>query len=487
MAAFQVKRASVSGIDDPAHTISKLVWETPLLTSGELPIVNGGTGAATAAAARTNLGLGNVDNTSDAAKPISAATQTALNAKASLTHTHAIADITGLQAALANAGGSVTDPELLAIAGLTSAANTFAYFTGSGTAALAALSPFARTFLGDADAAAVRTTLGVPATVHTHVIADITGLQAALNAGAISDPELIALAGLTSAANKLPYFTGAGTAALADLSIFARTFLDDADAATVRATLGAAATAHTHVVADTTGLQTALDAKAPLVSPTFSGAVNVPTPTAGDNSTKAASTAFVTTAVAAAGGGGVTDPELLALAGVTSAANKLPYFTGAGTASVADLSAFARTFLDDADAATVRGTIAAAAAAHTHVIADTTGLQAALDAKSADTRSINTQTGAAYTLVLTDKGGLVVRANAAPNTTTVPTNAAVAFPVGTQIDILQDGAGQSALAPAGGVTLRSAGAKLKIAGQYSAATLVKKATDEWWFFGDIAA
>ena len=94
-------------------------------------------------------------------------------------------------------------------------------------AAIAALTtdPFGRALLELANAGAARTALG---------LAIGTDVQA-------YDPELAALAGLTSAADRVPYFTGAGTASLATLTSFIRTLLDDTDAATARATLGAAA------------------------------------------------------------------------------------------------------------------------------------------------------------------------------------------------------------------------------------------------------
>ncbi len=50
---------------------------------------------------KSQVGLGNVDNTSDSAKPISSATQTALNGKANTTHTHAATDVTSGTFALA--------------------------------------------------------------------------------------------------------------------------------------------------------------------------------------------------------------------------------------------------------------------------------------------------------------------------------------------------------------------------------------------------
>ena len=101
------------------------------------------------------------------------------------------------------------------------------------------------------------------------------------------------------------------------------------------------------------------------------------------------------------------------------------------------------------------------------------------------TLPINAQTES-YTLVLADKDKIVEMSNASANTLTVPLNATVAYPVGTQINIIQTGAGQTTVAATGGVTINSTPG-LKIRAQWSSATLIKRATNTWVLVGDLSA
>jgi uncharacterized iron-regulated membrane protein len=101
--------------------------------------------------------------------------------------------------------------------------------------------------------------------------------------------------------------------------------------------------------------------------------------------------------------------------------------------------------------------------------------------------ALNAQTGTTYQAVLTDDGKLVTCDNASAITFTIPLNSTVAFGIGTQINIMQLGAGQITISPAGGVTLRSNGSKLKLNGQYAVATCCKIATDTWVVVGNLTA
>jgi hypothetical protein len=92
---------------------------------------------------------------------------------------------------------------------------------------------------------------------------------------------------------------------------------------------------------------------------------------------------------------------------------------------------------------------------------------------------------ASYTLALSDQNLLVELNVGSANTLTVPLNSSIAFPIGSKIDVAQYGSGQTTITAAGGVTIRSNGGALKIAAQYSACTLVKIDTNEWYCFGNL--
>jgi hypothetical protein len=106
--------------------------------------------------------------------------------------------------------------------------------------------------------------------------------------------------------------------------------------------------------------------------------------------------------------------------------------------------------------------------------------------------SINANTSTTYTFVLADNGKLVTSNNASAQTLSIPTNASVAYPVGTQINVAWiTGAGQPTIqaVTSGTTTVLSTGGtstapKLRVVN--SVASCIKIATDTWLVTGDVA-
>ena len=105
--------------------------------------------------------------------------------------------------------------------------------------------------------------------------------------------------------------------------------------------------------------------------------------------------------------------------------------------------------------------------------------------------TLNAQT-TTYTAVLADADQkLLTMSVGSANDFLIPTNANVAFPVGTVINVIQIGAGQTTIkaATSGTTTVSSTGATAtepKLRAQFSAASCIKVATDTWYIVGDIA-
>lgn len=225
---------------------------------------------------------------------------------------------------LSFSGGTlnVGDADLAAIAGLTSANNKCFYFTGSGTAATFDCSSFGRSFINVADASAGRTSLGL--VINTDVQA--------------YDLDLAALA-----ANSTDGFwahTGAGTGA-------ARTFTAPAAGFTITNPAGIAGNP-TFVLAND------LAALEGLSSTGY--AARTTTDTWAQRTFQAGTGMGVTNGDGVSGNTSyaITDVELLAIAGLTSAADKCPYWTGSGTAANMDCVTYGRSLLNAANAGALR-------------------------------------------------------------------------------------------------------------------------------------
>ncbi len=439
---------------------------------------------------KSMVGLGNVDNTTDAAKPISTATQTALDLKANL----ASPTLTGTP--LSTTAAADTNTTQIA---------TTAYVVGQasssapvmdGTAAVGTSLKYAR-----ADHVHATDTSRAPIAnpTFTGTVAGITksmvGLANVDNTADSAKPVSTAQQTALDLKANLAGPTFTGTVTLPNGTVTSAMILDgtivDGD---ISAT---AAIAQSKI----DGLSTSLGLKANLASPALTGTPTAPTAAAGTNTTQVATTAFVGTAVAdlvaSAPSALNTLNELATALGndasfSTTVTNAIaaksntasPTFTGTVTIPTLTLTnpltaANGGTGLSSlgTGVATFLGTPSSANLAA--MLTDEIGTGNVVLSEIAT----NAQT-ASYTLVLADRGKMVEMNVGSANNLTVPLDSSVNFPVGTQIDILQVGSGQTTVVATGGVTVNGTPG-LKIRAQWGGATLIKRAANTWVLIGDL--
>lgn len=95
-------------------------------------------------------------------------------------------------------------------------------------------------------------------------------------------------------------------------------------------------------------------------------------------------------------------------------------------------------------------------------------------------RVINPQSGTTYTFVIGDSGKYCRFTSASAVTVTVPPHSSVAFAAGTQIDLIQAGAGKLTLAQGAGVTINSINSNKSAAARYAGLTLIQTDTLDTW-------
>lgn len=134
------------------------------------------------------------------------------------------------------AGKQPLDATLTALAGLNTWADRLPYFTGVDTANVTPLTSTGRELIGQADSDSTREYLSALGVFNS--LGEIANRGVAAQRDARTNLGINAVAAIVGGANKLPYFQDMNTAALADLTAFARTLLGKADAAAARSSLG---------------------------------------------------------------------------------------------------------------------------------------------------------------------------------------------------------------------------------------------------------
>lgn len=446
---------------------------------------------------KTMVGLGNVDNTSDANKPVSNATQTELDAKANLaspTFTGTVTLPTGTVTSAMILNGTIVNSDISSsaeiatskISGLDTTLSEKAplnspALTGIPTAPTAAAgtntTQIATTaFVGTAVADLVAS---APSTLNTlNELATALGNDASFSTTVTNN--LAAKAPLAS-----PTFTG--TVTLPTGTVTSEMI---ADGTIVNADINASAAIAQSKIAN---LTTDLAEKAPVASPTFTGTITTPI-ASGYVKTNANGELISVSSIPQSG---VTD---LSTALASKAPADAPTFTGTvvlpSTTSIGTVSATEIGYIDGVTSAiqtqidnkapiaspTFTGTVTVSASG----VAFTDGTQTK---EGVPSRTTIQQKTASYTLsALTERDNFIEVNSASATTISIPTDASVNFPVGTSIDILQTGAGQVTIAAVTPATTTVNGTPgLKLRTQWSSATLFKRAANLWVVMGDLSA
>lgn len=216
--------------------------------------------------------------------------------------------------------------------------------TGTNTATRDVIAPaLSRTYVienGTTQSIRIKTSTGVAVTIPTGLTAFVycDGTDFAL-ASAYSTTNIDILNSVTPAADRLLYFTSSSAGALATITSFGRSLIDDADASTSRTTLGLGSLATASSINDSNWSGTDL--------------------AIANGGTGSSTASDARTALGLAIGSNVQayNANLAQVAGLSIVADTLPYGNGTGTLALTTLSTFARTLLDDADAAAARATL----------------------------------------------------------------------------------------------------------------------------------